>query len=169
MTEGEELRKWRNDHGLSLKGLAEYMVNPKSGERPHFSLICLWETGKSPIPPWALHQIEQLDQSLDAGPGEKVKPVRKPKHNPFRDFKISRHPPTKDKFARKKEEAPVVSVVEPVPLTRALNPEPGGCLVIEFGPEAKAFLGALIKAIVVDPDDIKDPVIRGFLKFSEGR
>ena len=44
-----------------------------------------------------------------------------------------------------------------------------GCIVIEFGPEAKAFLGALIRAIVVDPDDIKDPVVRGFLKFSESR
>lgn len=44
-----------------------------------------------------------------------------------------------------------------------------GCLVIEFGPEAKSFLGALIRAIVVDPEDIKDPVVRGFLKYSERR
>lgn len=62
-----------------------------------------------------------------------------------------------------KEHDPVIPSSHPA--TESFPP----VIVVEFSPESKAFLGALIRAIVVDPDDIKDPVVRGFLKHSEGR
>lgn len=136
MTPGEKLKDWRTGNKLSQKELAERLVNPRSGKAPHMSLIWCWETGKNPVPQWALDQIKVLESP---------------------------------RFAA--EKAPVIppngtKVDIPVPFVPSNQ---SGHIVVEFGPESKAFLGALIRAIVVDPDDIKDPVVRGFLKHSEGR
>ena len=109
MKTGEEIKKWREAHGYSMKKLADRLISPNTKQPPHLSTIGLWEKGKSPVPQWAREQIEQLASSQIAQ-AVKVKAEATPKQT--------------------------------LQMTKS-----EGCIVIEFGPEAKAFLGALIRAI----------------------
>ena len=147
MTPGEKLKDWRTGNKFSRKELADQLVNPKSGKAPHMSLIWCWETGKNPVPQWAIDQIKVLESPRFEAEKAPVVPVKETDFVPTASGTLS--------------SAPLPSPNVPTSQT--------GHIVVEFGPEAKAFLGALIRAIVVDPDDIKDPIVRGFLKFSEGR
>lgn len=157
MTSGKELKKWRIESaGLTGKQLADKLISPRTGKPPHFTALSQWELDKKPIPSWALEQIERLDRSM--GPDEFLNVEKK----------VSKSTQAEDISTKR-----TFQKVDGATLTGMTiqGPGPAGAsnIILHCSPELKSLLAALIKAIVVDPEDIKDPVIRGMLKQAEGR